>query len=134
MATDQGQREDAGFADSLPRPTKVRYVTLPDEKGSMALTNAERQRRYRDRRAAQEPVIKYRRPQDRASRPSRWMEAIETLRELHQDYCRWYDTMPESLQGTGTGEKLAAMAELDIDASTLGELAEMDLPRGFGRD
>jgi len=31
----------------------------------MPLSNAERQRRYRQRRHAQQPVVRYRRPQDR---------------------------------------------------------------------
>ena len=33
----------------------------------MALTNAQRQRRYRERRKAQQPRLHYRRPQDRSS-------------------------------------------------------------------
>ena len=38
----------------------------------MALTNAERQARYRARRQAGESRIRYRRPADRRSRPQQW--------------------------------------------------------------
>jgi len=100
----------------------------------MALTNAERQRRYRERRAAKQPVIRYRRPQDRTSRPSQWANAIQTLRDLHAEYVEWFDRMPESLRDGALGEKLAAVAELDLAAATLDELDALDLPLGFGRD
>jgi hypothetical protein len=48
----------------------------------MPLSNAECQRRYRERRKAQAPVVRYRRPVDRRSRPERWRDAVETLRVL----------------------------------------------------
>jgi hypothetical protein len=46
----------------------------------MALSNAERQWRYRERRHAQQPRVRYVRPHDRRSRPQRWADAVETLR------------------------------------------------------
>ena len=52
----------------------------------MALSNAERQQRYRERRQARQPRVRYVRPRDRRSRPQRWAEAIETLRELQAEY------------------------------------------------
>jgi hypothetical protein len=100
----------------------------------MALTNAERQRRYRERRASNQPVIRYRRPKDRTSRPSRWADAIATLRELHAEYVEWLDAMPEPLRGSALGDKLQAVADVDIDSATLTELDALDLPQGFGRD
>jgi hypothetical protein len=48
----------------------------------MILSNAERQRRYRERRKAQAPVVCYRRPVGRRSRPERWRGAVETLRRI----------------------------------------------------
>ena len=72
----------------------------------MALSNAERQRRYRERRKAQQPLVRYRRPQDRRSRPQRWMDAVETLRELQEEYQKWLDNLPESLQSASLAEKL----------------------------
>jgi hypothetical protein len=94
----------------------------------MALSNAERQRRYRQRRQKQQPVIRYRRPQDRRSRPQRWTEAVETLRELQGEYQEWLDNLPENLQGSPLAEKLEAVCALDLDEF------EVELPRGFGRD
>ena len=52
---------------SNARPTassSLRYVTVQD--GRVALTNAERQARYRERRKAGESRIRYRRPADRS--------------------------------------------------------------------
>jgi hypothetical protein len=94
----------------------------------MALTNAERQRRYRQRRQAQQPRVQYRRPADRRSRPQRWAEAVETLRELQRVYQEWLDNLPDSLQDSALAEKLEALCELDL------EQLDVDVPRGFGRD
>jgi len=46
--------------------------------GDQALTNAERQARYRARRQALQaaPVVRYRRPADRRSRLQRWHDAV----------------------------------------------------------
>ena len=52
----------------------------------MALSNADRQKRYRERRKAQQPVVRYRRPKDRRSRPQRWADAVDTLRQLQEEY------------------------------------------------
>jgi hypothetical protein len=92
----------------------------------MALSNAERQRRYRQRRQEHAPVIHYRRPQDRRSRPQRWMEAVETLRDLQAAYR--LDNLPEALHDSPVAEKLEEVCALDLDQ------LEIDLPRGFGRD
>ncbi|MDQ2763990.1 MAG: hypothetical protein M3Y22_11080 [Pseudomonadota bacterium] len=55
---------------------------LPTE-GSLALTNAERQARYRARKAEQAgPTIRYRRPADRRTRPQRWHDATAELLAL----------------------------------------------------
>lgn len=94
----------------------------------MALTNAERQKRYREKRKAQSPVIRYRRPKDTRSRIQRWARAVEELRELQATYQDWLDNLPESLQDSVVAEKLEAVCALDID-----EL-DIELPLGFGRD
>ena len=99
-------------ADRFPL---VRYVTV--QHGRVALTNAERQARYRERRKAGES------PADRRSRPQQWNDAVQTLLELQE-------------QGTGSGGRLAGSAELleqvcDLDLSVL---EAVELPRGFGRD
>ena len=55
--------------------------------GDHALSNAERQARYRARRQSEQatPTIRYRRPQDRRSRPQRWQDAVDDLLRLQAD-------------------------------------------------
>ena len=61
----------------------------------MAPSNAQRQRRYRERRRDGAPPIRYRRPRDRRSRPQRWRDAVETLMALQAEYQDWLDALPE---------------------------------------
>jgi hypothetical protein len=96
----------------------------------MALSNAERQKRYRERRKENEPVIRWKRPQDRKhSRPQQWRDAVETLKTLQSEYQEWLDNLPEMQQGSATEEKLQAICDIDLDAVEVEEF-----PRGFGRD
>ena len=95
----------------------------------MALTNAQRQRRYRARRKAQQPRAQYRRPHDRRSRPQRWQDAVRTLLNLQGEYQGWLDNLPDALQESALGDKLEAICALD-----LGELESVEPPRGYGRD
>ena len=95
----------------------------------MALTNAEKQRRYRARRQAGQRPVRYRRPRDRRSNPERWRDAVDTLVRLQEHYAEWLERLPESLHWTAQGAKLQAVADLDLDS-----LRTIDLPRGFGRD
>lgn len=94
----------------------------------MALSNAERQKRYRQRLQARQPRVRYVRPRDKRSRPQRWAEAVETLRELQEEYQSWLDNLPESLQSSVLAEKLEEVCALDIDQ------LDVELPLGFGRD
>ena len=96
--------------------------------GDHALTGAERQARWRVRHAGT-PVVRYRRPTDRRSRPQRWREAVAELLALQADYAAWYDALPEATREGATGEALEAIVQLDLD-----ELAAIEPPRGFGRD
>ena len=95
----------------------------------MALTNAERQARYRERRQAGESRIRYRRPADRRSRPQQWDDAVQTLLALQDQYRAWRDALPESLAGSATAELLKEICDLDLS-----ELEAVELPSGFGRD
>ena len=95
----------------------------------MALTNAQRQRRYRERHKAQQPQLQYRRPRDRRSRPQRWQDAVRTLLDLQAEYQAWLDNLPDNLTGSVLAHKLEAICMLDLD-----ELESIDPPRGFGRD
>ncbi len=96
-----------------------------------ALSNAERQARYRARRLAAEgvPVVRLHRAIDRRSRPQRWHDAVAELLALQAEYIAWLDGLPASLHGSATAEALQAVAELDLDA-----LAAIEPPRGYGRD
>ena len=95
----------------------------------MALTNAERQARYRERRQAGESRIRYRRAADRRSRPQQWDDAVQTLLALQDQYRAWRDALPESLAGSATAELLEQVCDLDLSV-----LEAVELPRGFGRD
>jgi hypothetical protein len=94
-----------------------------------ALSNAARQQRYRERRREQAPIVRYRRPRDRRSRPQRWAEAVATLRALQEEYQCWLDNLPENLQDSPLAEKLQAICDLDLE-----DLESVDVPLGFGRD
>ena len=99
--------------------------------GERAMSNAERQARYRDRHLQQPPpvVIRTRRPIDRRSRPQRWDDATNVLLGIQGECVDWLAVLPESLRGTAMAEALEAIADLDLSA-----LAETRPPRGYGRD
>ena len=96
----------------------------------MALTNAERQRRFRERRRAAVPVKpRTERPAARPKpRPARWTAAVAELRQLQAEYEAWRDQLPESLADSRTAELLEGVCDVDLDA------LDVELPRGFGRD
>lgn len=99
--------------------------------GEHPLSNAERQARYRACHLAgkPKPVIRYRRPADRRTRPERWNDAIGELISLQAEYAAWWEVLPDSLRDTPTAEALQAIVELDLEA-----LAAIVPPRGYGRD
>ena len=95
----------------------------------MALTNAQRQRRYRQRHQAPQPQVRCRPPQERRSRPQRWQDAVRTLLDLQDEYQVWLDNLPDNLTESVLAHKLEAICMLD-----LAELESIEPPRGFGRD
>ena len=99
--------------------------------GEQALSNAERQARYRARHIQQPPkvVIRTRRPVDRRSRLQRWDDATNELLGIQAECVNWLEALPDSLRGTAMAEALEAIADLDLTA-----LAEVKPPRGYGRD
>ena len=99
--------------------------------GERALSNAERQARYRARHQveAATAVTRPRRPTDRRSRPQRWRDAVDTLFTLQSDYADWLAALPDSLHGSATADALEAIVDLD-----LAPLADVEPPRGYGRD
>ena len=101
----------------------------PKPIGEAAMTPAERQARYRAAHAEGAPVVRYRKPADRRSRPQQWRDAVAELVRLQGEYQDWLDTLPESLADSATAEALRAICELD-----LAELESIEPPKGFGRD
>jgi hypothetical protein len=61
--------------------------------GDHKLSDAERQARYRARRQAQQPapIVRYRRPADRRTRPQRWRDAVAELLTLQAEYTAWLE-------------------------------------------
>jgi hypothetical protein len=99
--------------------------------GEHPLSNAERQARYRACHQAEKPkpVIRYRRPADRRTRPERWSDAICELISLQAEYAAGWEVLPDSLRDAPTAEASQAIVELDLEA-----LAAIVPPRGYGRD
>ena len=97
--------------------------------GDMALTNAERQARFRQAHAGGAPRVRFRRPADRRSRPQRWRDAVAELLALQADYAEWLASLPENLAESPTAHALQAIVDLDLS-----ELEAIEPPRGFGRD
>ena len=95
----------------------------------MAMSNAERQRRYRERRAAGKPARTYVRAKDRRSRPQRWRDAVAELVALQAEYRAWLDSLPEAQADGATAGLLEAITALDLSG-----LESVRLPKGFGRD
>ena len=73
----------------------------------MALTSAERQRLYRARRAANEPIRQFKTVPIRTrrrTRPQRWADAAAALRALQEEYRAWREGMPDSMSDSKTAE------------------------------
>jgi prophage DNA circulation protein len=112
--------------------------------GEIPMTGAERQARYRAARAAGKPVIRPRRPTERAdrwmqhrsaSRPDRrgraqrWIDARDGLVAAQAEYADWLEALPDNQQDSALAETLRAIVDLDLS-----ELLAIEPPRGFGRD
>ena len=101
---------------------------MPD--GRTALTNAERQARYRARRL----VLNRRSPSNapggpRRSRTKRWNDALAEMIAVQAECAAWFDALPESLRDSATAATLQEMIDLDLDT-----IAAMQPPLGYGRD
>lgn len=97
--------------------------------GERAMTDAERQARYRAARAAGVPVVRTRRPADLRSRVRRWHDAVAELTELQAQYAVWLEALPINQQDSTLADSLQVICDLDLV-----ELQAIDPPRGFGRD
>jgi hypothetical protein len=63
------------------------------------------------------------------SRPQRWRDAVAELLALQAEYAKWLSALPDSLGDSQTAEALGAIVDLDLT-----ELADIEPPRGYGRD
>jgi hypothetical protein len=97
--------------------------------GETAMTDAERQARYRAARGAGTPVTRTRRPADHRSRAKRWYDDVAGLVQAQIEYTAWLDSLPDNLRDSPLAEALQAICDLDLT-----ELQAIIPPRGFGRD
>jgi len=97
--------------------------------GETAMTDAERQARYRAARAVGKPVIRVRRPLDHRGRARRWTDHVTGLVEAQIEFAEWLDSLPDNLRDSSPAEALQAICDLDLS-----ELQAIVPPRGFGRD
>ena len=63
------------------------------------------------------------------SRPQRWRDAVAELLALQAEYAKWLAALPDSLSNSQTAKALEAIVALDLT-----ELADIEPPRGYGRD
>ena len=97
----------------------------------MALSAAERAARYRERQKAGARPVRFRRPADRRSKPALWVDAVQTLLGILDDYQDWRDAMPPGVAESATGQRLDKVLEL---RDLVEQLEAAELPKGFGRD
>jgi hypothetical protein len=124
--------QPCGMGHTIPlRNGEQSMPTGRQPEGEHALSNAERQVRFRARREAEQPPpkVRYRRPTDRRSRAQRWDDTVAGLVALQAEYVAWHDALPDSLRDSATAEALQAIVDLDLDA-----LIAIVPPRGYGRD
>ena len=102
-----------------------------EPEGQTALSNAERQARWRARRRLSPPAPLIKRPAAavRRSRSKRWNDALAALTAVQADCAAWLDALPESLHDSATATALQEIIDLDLDA-----IAMVQPPRGYGRD
>jgi hypothetical protein len=95
--------------------------------GETAMTDAERQARYRAARVAGKPVIRTRRPADHRGRARRWTDHVTGLVEAQVEYAAWLESLPDNLRDSPLAEALQAICDLDLT-----ELQAIEPPRGLG--
>ena len=101
-----------------------------EPEGQTALSNAERQARWRARRQVvpAPPIIKPSRTA-RRSRTKRWNDALAEMLAVQAECAAWFEALPESLRDSVTAAALQDIIDLDLDA-----IAAAQPPLGYGRD
>ena len=101
-----------------------------EPEGEIALTNAERQARYRARRQTEQPPAIIKQPRSsRQSRGKRWDDALAVMMTVQAECAAWFEALPESLRDSATAEALQEIIDLDLD-----NIAAVRPPLGYGRD
>jgi hypothetical protein len=98
---------------------------------SAALSNAERQARFRARRQTPQPPLAIKRSPAlvRRSRSKRWNDALAEMFAIQNECAAWFEALPESLRDSATATALQDLIDLDLDA-----IAAVQPPKGYGRD
>jgi hypothetical protein len=101
-----------------------------EPEGQIALTNAERQARYRARQWVPRPPVILKQPRPpRRSRTKRWNDALAEMIAIQAECAAWLEVLPESLRDSPTAAALQDMIDLDLDS-----IAAVQPPLGYGRD
>lgn len=102
-----------------------------DPEAHTAMSNAERQARYRARRLALPPPLTIKRPPAAARRRrlKRCNDALAEMIAVQAECAAWFDALPESLRDSATAAARQEIIDLDLDA-----IAAVQPPRGYGRD
>ena len=101
-----------------------------EPEGQTALSNAERQARFRARqRLARPPLVVEPRQPKRSSRTKRWNAALAEMLAVQTECAAWFEALPESLRDSATATALQDVIDLDLDA-----IAAVQPPLGYGRD
>lgn len=93
---------------------------------------AERQKAYRARMTAPEREPDFKTRQRALTRPARLAAIQAAVGALHQEYEQWRDRLPDFQEGSEQEAKLTETVDLLGQAMEL--LADIDPPKGFGRD
>ena len=116
-------RDPAGGPLAPGSPATATVATTAADK-RMGMTNAERQRRYRERRAAGVPIRERRSPRPKP-RPTRGAATLAELRTLQAGIRGVAPTrLPESLADSSTAELIEGVLDVDLDP------LDIELPRG----
>jgi hypothetical protein len=96
--------------------------------GETAMTDAERQARYRAARATGKPIIRTRHPTDHRGRARRWIDHVTGLVEAQVEYAAWLKTA-----GKPARQSTRRSTTSDLRSGPR-RTAGIEPPRGFGRD
>ena len=117
--------------------TEIRTMPIHEADGAQALDDDARSNAGDQAGNAADRIAppRTRRPADQRiksvgrSRPQRWRDAVVELLALQAEYAQWLAALPDSLSDSPTAEALEAIVDLDLT-----ELADIEPPRGYGRD